>query len=191
MINVELKGGVVKEFDSNITPAEIAKSIGAGLYKSVCCARVDGEVVDLRTELTDDCKLELLTFDDPDGKKAFWHTASHVLAQAVKRLYPNAKCAIGPAVDSGFYYDFDVEKPFSADDLEKIKAEMKKIVKSGVELERFELSPEEAVAKLEEMNEPYKVELAKEHSDKGENITFYKQDDFTDLCAGPHLMKEP
>ena len=188
MIKVELKGGVIKEFDSNITPAEIAKSIGAGLYKSVCCARVDGKVVDLRTELTDDCKLELLTFDDPDGKKAFWHTASHVLAQAVKRLYPNAKCAIGPAVDSGFYYDFDVEKPFSADDLEKIKAEMKKIVKSGVELERFELSPEEAVAKLEEMNEPYKVELAKEHSDKGENITFYKQDDFTDLCAGPHLM---
>lgn len=188
MIKVELKGGVVKEFDSNITPAEIAKSIGAGLYKSVCCARVDGEVVDLRTELTDDCKLELLTFDDPDGKKAFWHTASHVLAQAVKRLYPNAKCAIGPAIDSGFYYDFDVEKPFSAEDLEKIKAEMKKIIKSGVELERFELSPEDAVAKLEEMNEPYKVELAKEHSDKGENITFYKQDDFTDLCAGPHLM---
>ena len=188
MIKVELKGGVVKEFDSNITPAEIAKSIGAGLYKSVCCARVDGEVVDLRTELTDDCKLELLTFDDPDGKKAFWHTASHVLAQAVKRLYPNAKCAIGPAIDSGFYYDFDVDKPFSAEDLEKIKAEMKKIVKSGVELERFELSPEDAVAKLEEMNEPYKVELAKEHSDKGENITFYKQDDFTDLCAGPHLM---
>lgn len=188
MIKVELKGGVVKEFDSNITPAEIAKSIGAGLYKSVCCAKVNGEVTDLRTELTSDCKLELLTFDDPEGKKAFWHTASHVLAQAVKRLYPNAKCAIGPAIDSGFYYDFDVEKPFSAEDLEKIKAEMKKIVKSGVELERFELSPEEAVAKLEEMNEPYKVELAKEHSDKGENITFYKQDDFTDLCAGPHLM---
>lgn len=188
MINVELKGGVVKEFDSNITPAEIAKSIGAGLYKSVCCAKVDGEVVDLRTELTSDCKLELLTFDDTEGKKAFWHTASHVLAQAVKRLYPNAKCAIGPAIDNGFYYDFDVEKPFSADDLDKIKAEMKKIVKSGVELERFELSPEDAVKKLEEMNEPYKVELAKEHSDKGENITFYKQDDFTDLCAGPHLM---
>lgn len=188
MIKVELKGGVVKEFDSKITPAEIAKSIGAGLYKSVCCAKVNGEVVDLRTELTSDCKLELLTFDDPEGKKAFWHTASHVLAQAVKRLYPSAKCAIGPAIDNGFYYDFDVEKPFSADDLEKIKAEMKKIVKSGVELERFELSPDEAVAKLEEMNEPYKVELAKEHSDKGENITFYKQDDFTDLCAGPHLM---
>ncbi len=188
MINVELKGGVIKEYESNITPAEIAKSIGAGLYKSVCCARIDGEVADLRTPLTKDCKVELLTFDDPDGKKAFWHTASHVLAQAVKRLYPNAKCAIGPAIDSGFYYDFDVEKPFSAEDLEKIKAEMKKIVKSGIELERFELSPEEAVAKLEEMGETYKVELVKEHSDKGENISFYKQDDFTDLCAGPHLM---
>ncbi len=188
MINIELKGGVIKEFDSGISPAEIAKSIGAGLYKSVCCARVDGEVVDLRTPLSKDCKVELLTFDDPDGKKTFWHTASHVLAQAVKRLYPSAKCAIGPAVDNGFYYDFDVEKPFSADDLEKIKAEMKKIVKSGIEIERFELSPEEAIEKLTEMNETYKVELVKEHSDKGENISFYKQDDFTDLCAGPHLM---
>ncbi len=188
MIKVELKGGVVREFEADITPAEIAKSIGAGLYKSVCCARVDGEVVDLRTPIVNDCKLELLTFDDPDGKKAFWHTASHVLAQAVKRLYPNAKCAIGPAIDSGFYYDFDVEKPFSADDLEKIKAEMKKIVKSGIELERFELSEEEAIAKLTEMNEPYKVELVKEHSGKGESISFYKQDDFTDLCAGPHLL---
>ena len=188
MIKVELKGGVIKEFDSGITPAEIAKSIGAGLYKSVCCARVNGDVVDLRTPLTDDCKVELLTFDDPDGKKTFWHSASHVLAQAVKRLYPNAKCAIGPAIDNGFYYDFDVEKPFSTEDLEKIKAEMKKIVKSGVEIERFELSPQEAEQKLTEMNEPYKVELVKEHSDKGENISFYKQDDFTDLCAGPHLL---
>ncbi len=188
MIKVELKGGVVKEFDSNITPAEIAKSIGAGLYKSVCCAKVNGELVDLRTPLAQDCKVELLTFDDPDGKKTFWHSASHVLAQAVKRLYPTAKCAIGPAIDSGFYYDFDVEKPFSAEDLEKIKAEMKKIVKSGAEIERFELSPQDAEQKLSEMNETYKVELVKEHSDKGENITFYKQDDFTDLCAGPHLM---
>lgn len=188
MINVELKGGVVKEFDENITPAEIAKSIGMGLYKSVCCARVDGKVVDLRTPLTSDCRVELLAFDDPDGKKTFWHTASHVLAQAVKRLYPDAKCAIGPAIDNGFYYDFDVKKPFSQDDLEKIKAEMKKIVKSGVELEHFELSPDEAIKKLEEMNEPYKVELVKEHADNGEKITFYKQDDFTDLCAGPHLM---
>ncbi len=188
MINVELKGGVVKEFENGITPAEIAKSIGAGLYKSVCSAKIDGEVADLRTPLEKDCKLELLTFDDDEGKHAFWHSASHVLAQAVKRLYPNAKCAIGPAIDGGFYYDFDVEKPFSAEDLEKIKAEMKKIVKSGLEIERFELSPEEAVAKLTEMNEPYKVELAQEHTEKGENISFYKQGEFIDLCAGPHLM---
>ena len=188
MIKIELKGGTFKEFESGITPAEIAKSIGMGLYKSVCCARVDGVVVDLRTPITNDCRLDLLTFDEPDGKKAFWHTASHVLAQAVKRLYPDAKCAIGPAVDNGFYYDFDVKKPFTSDDLEKIKAEMKKIVKSGIELERFELAPDEAVKLLEDMNEPYKVELAKEHSDKGENISFYKQDDFTDLCAGPHLL---
>ena len=188
MINVELKGGTVKAFESGVTPAEIAKSIGMGLYKSVCCARVDGNVVDLRTPITKDCRVDLLTFDEPDGKKAFWHTASHILAQAVKRLYPNAKCAIGPAVDNGFYYDFEVEKPFSAEDLEKIKAEMKKIVKSGIEIERFELAPDEAIKMLEEMNEPYKVELAKEHSDNGEHISFYKQGDFTDLCAGPHLM---
>ena len=188
MINVELKGGTVKEFESGVTPAEIAKSIGMGLYKSVCCARVDGNVVDLRTPITKDCRVDLLTFDEPDGKKAFWHTASHILAQAVKRLYPNAKCAIGPAVDNGFYYDFEVEKPFTSEDLEKIKAEMKRIVKSGIEIERFELAPDEAVKMLEEMNEPYKVELAKEHSDNGEHISFYKQDDFTDLCAGPHLM---
>ena len=188
MINVELKGGVIKEFENGVSPAEIAKSIGMGLYKSVCAARVNNEVKDLRTPLNEDCKLELLTFDNPDGKHAFWHSASHVLAQAVKRLYPSAKCAIGPAIENGFYYDFDVEKPFSNEDLQKIKAEMKKIVKSGLEIERFELPPEEAVAKLTEMNEPYKVELASEHSDKGENISFYKQGEFTDLCAGPHLM---
>ena len=188
MINVELKGGVVKEFENGISPAEIAKSIGMGLYKSVCAASVDGVVCDLRTPLEKDCKVELLTFDDSDGKHAFWHSASHVLAQAVKRLYPNAKCAIGPAIDNGFYYDFDVEKPFSADDLQKIKAEMKKIVKSGFEIERFELAPDEAIKLLEDMGEPYKVELAREHTNKGENISFYKQGDFTDLCAGPHLM---
>ena len=188
MINIELKGGVVKEFDAGVSPAEIAKSIGMGLYKSVCAAKINGEVCDLRTPIQEDCKVELLTFDDAEGKKAFWHSASHVLAQAVKRLYPNAKCAIGPAIDSGFYYDFDVEKPFSAEDLEKIKAEMKKIVKSGLEISRFELAPDEAIAKLTEMDEPYKVELAKEHTDKGENISFYKQGEFVDLCAGPHLM---
>ena len=188
MVNVELKGGVVNQYDEGISPAEIAKSIGMGLYKSVCAAKIDGEVVDLRTPINADCKVELLTFDDPSGKHAFWHTASHILAQAVKRLYPDAKCAIGPAVDNGFYYDFDVEKPFTRDDLDKITAEMKKIVKSKIAVERFELDPDEAVKLLEDMNEPYKVELCKEHSGKGEKISFYKQEDFTDLCAGPHLM---
>ncbi len=188
MVNVELKGGVVNQYEENITPAEIAKGIGMGLYKSVCAAKIDGEVYDLRTPITKDCKVELLTFDDINGKKAFWHTASHILAQAVKRLYPDAKCAIGPAVDNGFYYDFDVEKAFTSEDLEKITAEMKKIVKSKIAIDKFELDPDEAVKLLEDMNEPYKVELCKEHSDKGEKISFYKQDDFTDLCAGPHLM---
>ncbi|MEE3428732.1 MAG: threonine--tRNA ligase [Ruminococcus sp.] len=188
MVNVELKGGVVNQYEENITPAEIAKGIGMGLYKSVCAAKIDGEVFDLRTPITKDCKVELLTFDDINGKKAFWHTASHILAQAVKRLYPETKCAIGPAVDNGFYYDFDVEKAFTSEDLEKITAEMKKIVKSKIAIEKFELDPDEAVKLLEDMNEPYKVELCKEHSDKGEKISFYKQDDFTDLCAGPHLM---
>ena len=188
MVNVELKGGVVKEFEQGTTAADVAKSLGAGLYKAVCACKIDGVLMDLRTPLNGDCKLELLTFDDEEGKRAFWHTCSHVLAQAVKHLYPNAKLGIGPAVDNGFYYDFDVEKPFTQDDLEAIKKEMKVIVKSGVELERFELAPDEAVKFLAEVGEEYKVELAKEHADKGENISFYKQGDFVDLCAGPHLM---
>ena len=188
MINVELKGGVIREYDDNITAAHVAKSIGAGLYKSVCAAKIDGVLCDLRTPLTKDCKLELLTFDDEEGKKAFWHTTSHILAQAVKRVFPNAKFAIGPAIDDGFYYDFDVEKPFSTEDIEKIEKEMKAIVKSGLEIERFELEPQKAIELLEEMGEPYKVELASEHADKGEPISFYKQGEFTDLCAGPHLM---
>ena len=187
MIKVTLKGDV-KEFESGISVAEIAKSIGAGLYKSACAAKVNGNVCDLRTVLNEDCEVEILTFDDVDGKKAFWHTTSHILAQAVKRLYPAAKLSIGPSIDSGFYYDFDVEKPFTAEDLEAIEKEMKAIVKSGIEISRFELAPQEAVKLLEEMQEPYKVELCNEHVDKGENIFFYKQAEFTDLCAGPHLM---
>jgi len=154
----------------------------------VCACKIDGEVRDLRTPVEKNCKLELLTFDDEDGKKAFWHTASHVLAQAVKRLYPNAKFAIGPAIEGGFYYDFDVEKPFTTEDLEQIEAEMKNIVKSGLALEKLELAPDEAVKLLEEMNEPYKVELCREHASKGEPISFYRQGEFTDLCAGPHLL---
>ncbi len=185
MVKVTLKGGVVKEYEPMTTAAQIAKDLGSGLYKAVCCAMIDDKVVDLRTPVEKDCALTLLTFDDIEGKKTFWHTASHVLAQAVKHLYPNAKLAIGPAIDNGFYYDFDVEKPFSQEELEKIEAEMKKIVKSGLELEKFELSPEEALKLME--NEPYKQELINEHSSKGEPISFFKQGDFTDLCAGPHL----
>ena len=188
MINVELKGGVAKEYEANTTAADVAKSLGAGLYKAVCACKIDGVLCDLRTPLTADCKLELLTFDDEEGKRAFWHTCSHVLAQAVKNLYPAAKLGIGPAVDNGFYYDFDVEKPFTQEDLEKIKKEMKAIVKSGIELEKFELDPAEAVKYLADLGEEYKVELAQEHADKGEKISFYKQGDFVDLCAGPHLM---
>lgn len=188
MIKVELKDGIVKEFENGVSAADVAKSLGAGLYKSACACKIDGQVSDLRTALQKDCKLEILTFDDTDGKKTFWHTTSHVLAQAVKRLFPKTKFAIGPAIDSGFYYDFDVEKPFSPDDLEKITSEMKKIVKEGLVPEKFELPPDEAIKMLEEADEPYKVELCKEHSDKGEPISFYRQGEFTDLCAGPHLM---
>lgn len=188
MIKVTLKGGVVKEYEQGISAAEVAKDLGAGLYKSACACMVNGQVCDLRTQLGEDCELAILTFDDEAGRKTFWHTASHVLAQAVKRLYPSAKFAIGPAIDHGFYYDFDVEKPFMPEDLEKIQAEMKKIVKSGLEIEKFELSPEDAVKMLKEMDEPYKVELAEEHAEKGEPISFYKQGEFVDLCAGPHLM---
>ncbi len=188
MIQITLKGGTVKEYQEGISVADIAKDLSMGLYKAACAAKVNGAVCDLRTVLHANSEVEILTFDDPEGKKAFWHTASHVLAQAVKRLYPSAKLAIGPAIENGFYYDFDVEKPFLPEDLEKIEAEMKKIVKEGIELNRFELAPQEAMAKLSEMGEPYKVELAKEHADKGEHISFYSQGDFTDLCAGPHLM---
>lgn len=188
MIKVELKDGSVREFENGISVADAVKSLSMGLYKSACVCKIDGQVCDLRTTLDKDCKLEILTFDDKDGKQAFWHTTSHVLAQAVKRLFPNAKFAIGPAIENGFYYDFDVEKPFSPEDLEKITAEMKKIVKEGYAVEKFLLQPDEAVKLLEDMNEPYKVELCREHSDKGEPISFYKQGEFTDLCAGPHLM---
>lgn len=189
MGQLQLKDGSFREFTPGQSAAEIVKGIGMGLYKAACCVKINGEVCDLRTPVTEDCTFEVCTFDDPDGKKTFWHTASHVLAQAVKRLYPNAKLAIGPAIDSGFYYDFDVEKPFTAEELRKIEAEMKKIVKENAELEQFTLSPDEAISFLKEQDEPYKVELCEEHAGKGEPISFYRQGEFTDLCAGPHLMK--
>ena len=188
MIKLTLKDGSIREIESAASAAEIIKGIGAGLYKAACCVKINGEVKDLRTVIDSDCEFEVMTFDSIEGKKTFWHTASHILAQAVKRLYPNAKLAIGPAIDNGFYYDFDLEKPFTAEELTKIEAEMKKIVKEGIPLEIYTMSPEEAVKALEEQGETYKVELCKEHADKGEPISFYKQGEFSDLCAGPHLM---
>ena len=187
MINVTLKDNVVKEYENGTTVADIAKSLGMGLYKAACVARVNGEVCDLRTALDADAQVEILTFDDEEGKKTFRHTASHILAQAVKRLYPQAKLAIGPAIDNGFYYDFDCDVSFTPEVLEKIEAEMKKIVKEGLALERYELSPADAIAMMEERGEIYKVELIKEHADKGENISFFKQGEFDELCAGPHI----
>jgi threonyl-tRNA synthetase len=159
-----------------------------GLYRNATCCKINGEVKDLRTVVDTDSTLEILTFDDKDGQKAFNHTASHIMAQAVKRLYPDAKLTIGPAIDNGFYYDFDVEKSFSPDDLTKIEAEMKKIVKENPAIEKFQLPVDEAKALMTEKNEPYKIELIEEHSAKGEPISFYKQGEFTELCAGPHLM---
>lgn len=186
MIKVDLKGSE-KEFESGVSVAEVAKSIGMGLYKSACAAKVNGEVCDLRTVLNEDCKVEILTFDDKEGKKAYWHTASHIMAQAVNRLYPGTKFAIGPAVDNGFYYDMELPQAITNDDLAKIEAEMKKIIKEDIEIERFELPVAEALELMK--GQDYKEELIREHAAEGEHISFYKQDDFTDLCAGPHLMR--
>ena len=186
MIKVDLKGSE-KEFESGVSVAEVAKSIGMGLYKSACAAKVNGEVCDLRTVLNEDCKVEILTFDDKEGKKAYWHTASHIMAQAVNRLYPGTKFAIGPAVDNGFYYDMELPQAITNDDLAKIEAEMKKIIKEDIEIERFELPVAEALELMK--GQDYKEELIREHAAEGEHISFYKQGEFTDLCAGPHLMR--
>lgn len=187
-MKITLKDGSVKEYASPMSAADIAKDISMGLYRNACVCRINGEVKDLRTVISDDAALEILTFDNEEGKRAFNHTASHIMAQAVKRLYPNVKLTIGPAIEDGFYYDFDTETPFAPDDLEKIESEMKKIVKEGLALEKFELAPEDAIKMMQEKDEPYKVELIKEHAGKGERISFYKQGEFTELCAGPHLM---
>ena len=185
MVKIDLKGQV-KEFDQGITAAEVAKSIGMGLYKSACAAKIDGEVCDLRTPIEKDCSLEILTFDTAEGKHAYWHTTSHIMAQAVMRLYPGTKFSIGPAIENGFYYDFDMEQPLSTEDLPKIEAEMKKIIKEDLPLERFALPAGKAKELM--AGQPYKEELIEEHAGKGEDISFYKQGDFTDLCAGPHLV---
>ncbi|MEG2174110.1 MAG: threonine--tRNA ligase [Oscillospiraceae bacterium] len=186
MVNITLKGGVVRTYEEGTTAADIAKSLGAGLYKAVCVAKIDGKLRDLRTPITGNCAVEILTFDDAEGKRAFWHTSSHILAEAVLHLFPDVRFAIGPAIDNGFYYDFDVPAPFTPEDLECIEAEFIRLVKAGSGLERFEL---DAPAALELMqDEPYKRELIQEHAGKGEKISFYRLGDFVDLCAGPHLM---
>ncbi len=188
MIKLTLKDGSVREIENAMPASEVVKGIGMGLYKAACAVKINGKVLDLRTTIDKDCTFEVLTFDDEDGKRTFRHTASHILAQAVKRLFPDVKLAIGPSIDNGFYYDFDVPTPFTTEQLDKIEAEMKKIVKEGLPLEHYELPYDEAEKYLADKGEIYKVELCKEHADKGEKISFYKQGDFTDLCAGPHLM---
>ena len=218
MIKVTLKGGVVKEFEAGTTIADVCKSLGPGLFKAACAAAENGRLRDLRDALTEDCELQILTFQDDAGKQAFRHTASHILACAVKRLYPDAKLAIGPAIENGFYYDFDTEKPFTPDELVKIEKEMAGIVKESLPIERFTLPADEAEKLLQgeaytdkdelgrvhkdkdahqvrgascaqlQVGEPYKLELMREHAALGEDISFYRMGGFTDLCAGPHLL---
>ena len=187
MVNIKLKDGSVRQFDGPVSVLDIAKNISEGLARNACAGMVNGKVHDLRFVVSGDAEVDILTFDSPDGQRAFNHTASHILAQAVKRLYPDVKLAIGPSIDNGFYYDFDRERPFSPEELELLEKEMKKIVKENIKLERFELPRAEAIKFMEERNEPYKVELIEDLPEDAV-ISFYKQGDFTDLCAGPHLM---
>ena len=186
-MKITLKDGSVREYDKSMSVFEIASDISEGLARVAMAGEVNGEVVDLRTVLSDDCELSILTFQDEGGKETFRHTSSHILAQAVKRLYPETKLAIGPAIADGFYYDLDRETPFTTEDLEKIEKEMKKIVKEALPIESFTLPREEAIALMKEKEEPYKVELI-EDLPEDSIISFYKQGEFTDLCAGPHLM---
>ena len=187
MIQVRLKNGSVKEYEAPISIIDVAKDISEGLARNAFAGAVNGKTEDLRYVISEDCDLSILTFEDEEGKKAFRHTTTHILAQAVKRLFPEAKLAIGPAIDDGFYYDFDREGSFSAEDIARIEEEMKKIVKEELDIERFELPREEALALMNEKGEPYKVELINDLPE-GEVLSFYKQGEFVDLCAGPHLL---
>ena len=188
MLKIKLKDNSELEVEDGLTILEIAKKISEGLARNALAGKVDGEVKDLRTVINQNCKLEILTFDDEDGKKAYWHTTSHVMAQAIKRIYGDSvKLTIGPAIDNGFYYDFDVEKPFSEEDLVKIEEEMKKIIKENLEITRYTLSRTDAIKLMKERKEPYKVELIEELPE-GEEISFYDQGEFKELCAGPHIL---
>ena len=185
-MKITLKDGSVKEYDKAMSVYEIAQDLSEGLARVACAGEVDGEVVDLRTVLDKDCNLSILTASDPKGLRVIRHTCSHVMAEAVKRVFPQAKLAIGPAIDTGYYYDFEHE-PFSREDLDKIEAEMKKIIKEGNELKKFTLPRNEAIQFMKDKEEPYKVELIEDLPEDAE-ISFYDQGDFVDLCAGPHLM---
>ena len=186
MIRITLKDGSNMEIENEMTILDVAKKISEGLARVATCGEIDGKIKDLRTIIDKDCTLTIHTFDSSlDGKKAYWHTTSHIMAQAVKRLFPNAKLAIGPSIDEGFYYDFDIEKPFTDEDKQKIEEEMKKIIKEDLIIERFSLPKKEALELMKD--EPYKQELIND-LEEGEEISFYKQGEFTDLCAGPHLM---
>lgn len=188
MLKIKLKDNSELEVEEGLSVIEIAKKISEGLARIATCAEIDGEVVDLRTIVEKDCSLNILTFESSlNGKKAYWHTTSHIMAQAIKRLYPEIKLAIGPSIDNGFYYDFDTEKPFTPEMLEAIEKEMKKIIKEDLPIERFELPRKEAIKFMEEKEEPYKVELINDLPEDA-IISFYKQGEFTDLCAGPHVM---
>lgn len=187
MLKIKLKDNSELEVEEGLSVIEIAKKISEGLARVATCAEIDGEVVDLRTIVEKDCSLNILTFESSlNGKKAYWHTTSHIMAQAIKRLYPEIKLAIGPSIDNGFYYDFDTEKPFTPEMLEAIEKEMKKIIKEDLPIERFELPRKEAIKFMEEKEEPYKVELINDLPEDA-IISFYKQGEFTDLCAGPHV----
>ncbi len=187
MIKITLKDNSIIEVEKGTTIIELAKKISEGLARMATCGKVNGEVKDLRYELNEDCNVSIETFESSlEGKQAYWHTTSHIMAQAVKRLFPEVKFAIGPSIEKGFYYDFDVEKPFTDEDKANIEAEMKKIIKEDIEIEKFVLPKEEALNLMD--GQPYKQELIEDLPD-GEEISFYKQGDFTDLCAGPHLMK--
>lgn len=188
MVSVSFKDNKTKEYENGTTVEQIVKGMGGGFYKTVCAVKINGVTSDLRTPICEDCSLEFLTFDDEDGKKVYWHTTAHIMAQAVGRLFKNVKFAIGPAIDKGFYYDFDLETPLTSDDLLRIEEEMKKIIKEDYPIERFTLNGEEALKFMRDNNQPYKVELIEDLIKKGDQLTFRRQGDFTDLCGGSHLL---
>lgn len=188
MIKITLIDGSIKEYENGIKVLDVVKSISMGLFKNSVACKINGVIKDLRDELNDDCTLEILTFDSDEGKKCFWHSSAHILAQAVKRLYKDAKLSIGPSLENGFFYDFDVDKPFSPEDLVKLEKEMKKIASEKIDITRTSMSLQDGLKWADENNEPYKAELMKEHAGKGEKLSFYMHNEWVELCSGPHIL---